>query len=160
MILAEVLFFLAIVCVMTSVVIKYYRKRTTRVAYILAILAIPFLIVSLVIKWYPVTNYYTSPHFSQEAFQKIYPGMSPDEVRDLVGPPLERFHRESIDPETSLKSEYNIWEYSKPDRQYKPYKRFVVEFDQYNKVVETTDYETRFSKPVNAETDIEVRDNN
>ena len=144
MILAEVLFFVALACVMISVTIKYYRKRTTRLAYVLAFSAIPLLTVSFVIKWYPVSNYWTSPYFSQEAFRKIRPGMSPDEVRDIVGPPLETWQSRMTPTNTPSESDRSIWVYSKPERHYKPYKRFVVEFNQDKKVVEKTDYETRF----------------
>ena len=140
----NIFFVAAMVCVMTGLVIKYYRKRTSRITYILAMSAIPFLIVSFVIELYPVSNYWTSPYFSQEAFRKISPGMTAEEVHDLIGQPLERWYSEISAPKTSSKSDREWWVYSKAQRPHKPYKRFVVVFDKEDQiVVETTDYELR-----------------
>ena len=124
------------------------KSRANRKAVrILLVLAMACLIISSVILFYsgrPVSNYRTPPYFSEDAFRKIHPGMTAEEVRNLVGQPLERWEVSSIDPKTSLESKREKWLYSKPERRHEPYRLLAVVFEKEDEiVVETTDRELR-----------------
>lgn len=67
-----------------------------------------------------VGNYYTTSYFSTVKFQEIKADMTCEQVRDLIGLPLQR---------ARWRTAGWHWVYSQPVDPNKPYKRFVTVFD-------------------------------
>ena len=67
-----------------------------------------------------VDNYWTTSYFSEAKFQEIKADMSCEQVRDLIGLPLQR---------VIWRTAGWHWVYSQPVDPNKPYKKFVTVFD-------------------------------
>ncbi len=74
-----------------------------------------------------IGNFHVSPYFSHPRFAQVQRGMSEEEVRDVVGPPLQR---------KTLEDGSCRWDYSTQMRADERYMRLAVTFDEERKVVE------------------------
>lgn len=85
-----------------------------------------------------VGNYYTTSYFSAVKFQEIKADMTCEQVRDLIGLPLQRIRWTTAGW---------YWAYSQPVDPNKPYRKYVTVFDNdTNKVVRSFKSVSRASK--------------
>jgi hypothetical protein len=92
---------------------KWYRRRITYLILlaVVVLVAARYLFfpdnqtIGLYIRELFGTNYSAPPFFSLKNFKRIQPGMTPDEVRDLIGFPLRRYSVVGLEDETR-------WEYT------------------------------------------------
>ena len=93
---------------------KWYRRRVFRfsTAAIVALVAIRFIflpdtptLAAHVRELFGV-NYTATPFFSRKNFERIKPGMAPDEVRDLIGFPYNRYS--IVGKENEARWEYSV----------------------------------------------------
>ena len=85
-----------------------------------------------------VDNYWTTSYFSEAKFQEIKADMSYEQVRDLIGIPLQRIRWATAGWH---------WVYSQPVDPNKPYRKFVTVFDNdTSKVVRSFQGVSRASK--------------
>jgi len=96
------------------------------------------LFVKLRPRGFLVDNYWTTSYFSEAKFQEIKADMSYEQVRDLIGIPLQRIRWATAGWH---------WVYSQPVDPNKPYRKFVTVFDNdTSKVVRSFQGVSRASK--------------
>lgn len=111
---------------------KWKKKVIVSASVLVAIFLAGLGVVLLCVYWQPTMTHF-SRGFSRSGFQSIHPGMSADEVRELIGYPILTAPLLDITPYSSAVSG-TVHQYSKPLIPQAPFWKVAVVYDLQQRV--------------------------